>query len=136
MVARFLLLGGLIGGTGLAARAAPLTCPPSIAITEALSGNPPEGWQSSSDATPRQLAGVSFFDGDPKQQRSLAPTRDTRAGKDRQATWQFGQTDEPVWLSCRYLDTGVVLAKPLAKPLHECRVVYGAGGIVKTITCQ
>ncbi|MDE2368026.1 MAG: hypothetical protein KGN16_03565 [Burkholderiales bacterium] len=80
---------------------------------------------------------MTFFDGDPQENRSIAPTRDTpTAGNRRLAVWHFGSSDVPVWLGCRYLNTGVMLTRRLPASYRECRVSYAAGGVIKGIDCK
>lgn len=114
----------------------PLDCPQPITIQESLGQTVPIGWTQHDDASPRYLGGVTFFDGDPSQNRSIAPTHDLRSGRDHVAVWSFGSSGEPVWLNCRYLDTGISLSKQIPTAYKECRVTYGAGGVVKSIYCK
>jgi len=114
-----------------------VACPPSISVKESLEQPAPDKWSVRIDTSARYLAGVSFFDGDPKEAKSIAPVRDfPLSGKDRVALWNFGPSGEPVWLACRYLDTGISLSRQLSSSYKECRVTYGAGGIVKAIACK
>lgn len=110
--------------------------PPSITTQERLADPAPDGWQAQTDAAPHHLAGINFFDGPPTEHRSLAPTRDVRSGKQRKATWQFGHHTEPVWLSCRYLDSAITLSQALPARYTECELTYGAGGVVAGIACK
>jgi hypothetical protein len=113
-----------------------LTCPQPLSIKESLSAEAPAGWTARSTGTQRYLAGVSFYDGDPSKDFNLAPDNDKPSGKERIATWTFGKRAEPIWLVCRYLDTGMVLQKPLAKGLAQCQVRYKEGGIVVLLSCK
>lgn len=114
-----------------------VTCPQQIVVKESLDQSLPEAWQSTADASPRYLAGVSFFDGDPKENRSIAPTSDSRArGKDRVALWRMGSSGAPVWISCHYLDTGISISRQLPLSYRECRVTYGPGGVIRYIECK
>ncbi|WP_139350436.1 STY0301 family protein [Rhodanobacter sp. B04] len=91
-----------------------VSCPESISVAEALHQPPPEGWAMQSYAPVRYLAGVTFFDGDPKENQSIAPARDIATkGRERIAQWRLGSGAEPVWLACRYLDTGISLVRRL-----------------------
>ncbi len=117
------------------AHADELRCPESISVQEAIAQAPADGWNVDVASTPRYLAGVSFFDGEPSRQVSLAPMRDVAAGRDRVATWRL-TGEGPVWFVCRYLDTGVRLAKALPNKYTECKVTYGPGGIVRSVHCK
>lgn len=127
-------LGSLsLGGV---ASAEVLPCPASLEIRETLASQVPEGWALKSGDASRYLAGVSFFDGDPAEQVSLAPTRDTRSGNDRIAIWSFGKSSKSIWLACRYLQSGLSLTRALPATYTQCRLLYAPGGIVKNLTCQ
>lgn len=129
-----LALSFLAVGPACAAQEA---CPASISVTESLDQPPSETWSAQYEHAPRYLAGVTFFDGDPQENRSIAPTRDTpTAGNRRLAVWHFGSSDVPVWLGCRYLNTGVMLTRRLPASYRECRVSYAAGGVIKGIDCK
>jgi hypothetical protein len=129
-----LALAALLASTGCSALAEPVACPPSITVSETLTGAPPEPWTARYDNTRRNLAGVDFYDGHPDEQRSLAPSTDS-GGRNPVATWKFSNNPLPVWLSCRYQDSAVTLARPLPA-YRECRVSQGPGGIVRTIDCR
>ncbi len=112
-------------------------CPPSISVKESLDQAPPPTWVAQQDNSTRYLAGVTFFDGDPKQNISIAPSSDSLSqGKNRVALWRFGSSDVAVWLGCRYQDTGIFLTQKLPAAYKECRVLYAPGGIIKSINCK
>jgi hypothetical protein len=114
-----------------------VVCPSSIAVKESLEHQAPEGWATQYDNSIRYLVGVTFFDGDPKENKSIAPIRDSPLSeKDRISLWRFGSSGVPVWLGCKYLDTGVSLTRQLSISYEECRVSYGPGGIIKAINCK
>lgn len=129
-----LVLVTLLTSSGCNALAEPVTCPPSITVSETLNGVTPEPWTARYDNASRNLAGVGFFDGPPDEQRSLAPSSDS-GGRTPVATWKFGSNPVPVWLSCRYQDSAVTLTRPLPA-YRECRVSQGPGGIVRGIDCR
>jgi hypothetical protein len=119
-----------------AALATKLECPQPIRADEQLAESAPDGWSAATDASPRYLEGVSFFDGPPEKQASLAPTRDAKSGRHRVAVWTFGDGEVPVWVVCRYLSSGITLLKPLPTSYRECRVSYGAGEMITAIECR
>ena len=118
--------------------AAEIACPSSILVKESLGQTPPNDWTPHAATFPRNLSGISFFDGPIENDVSIAPQRDYPVKKRgvRIAVWNFGKNPSPVWLLCRYADTGVGLAKELASTNQECRVAYGPGGIVHSIECR
>lgn len=130
-----LVLVTLLASSGCSALAEPVTCPPSITVSETLTGATPEPWTAHYDEASRNLAGVNFYDGPPDEQRSLAPSTDS-GGRNPVATWKFGSNPVPVWLSCRYHDSAVTLARPLPANYRECRVSQGPGGIIRGIDCR
>ena len=130
------LVAVLFAATCTACVGEELACPQPINVTESLIGPAPMGWVTRSTGTQRFLAGVSFFDGDPSKDFNLAPDSDKPAAAERVATWVFGKSPDPIWLVCRYLDTGVVLQKPLTKGLTRCQVRYKAGNVVTSVKCE
>jgi hypothetical protein len=76
------------------------------------------------DATPNLLAGVTFYDGPPKDMASLVPDETHVKGKVL-ASWDL--TPNPgrqYWLACGYSGTRLTLTRPLAKELRSCTVTY------------
>ncbi|MFC0400782.1 STY0301 family protein [Paraburkholderia rhizosphaerae] len=112
-----------------------LPCPPSIAVNESLNQPAPEGWRVEHGISDHFLAGVTFFDGDPKDRMSIAPTHDEQTGRENTSTWDLGSGSTRVWLACRYLDTGIMFSRPLPKTFTTCRVVTGPGSIVRSVSC-
>lgn len=114
-----------------------LVCPASIQVKEELNEPTPPTWAVRSDSSAHYLAGISFYDGEPANDISIAPTRDAPSSKsNRVASWNLQTNANQVWLSCRYLDTSITLSKPLPKPYKDCKVLYGPGGIVTSINCN
>lgn len=114
-----------------------VVCPSSISVKESLDHPAPDGWATQFDNSARYLAGVTFFDGDPKENQSIAPTRDApSSGTNRTAVWRFGSSGVPVWLACQYLGTGISLSRQLPSFYKECQVVYGPGAIIKSVSCK
>jgi len=132
---KFLILCGLLAGGAGGALAQDLNCPASLEVQESPVAPLPEGWTPSTQAGSRYLAGVSFFDGEPGLQRSLAPQQDRPVGRDRVATWEFSTDAEPIWMACRYQDSRVLLSRPLPQTVSRCQVRYGAGGVLKSVQC-
>jgi len=107
---------------GLAA-AEDVRCPERISTTQTLS-QPVPGWSNRMDASPNLLAGVTFYDGPPKDMASLVP--DETHVKDKVlASWDLiPNPGRQYWLACGYADTRVTLARPLPKELRTCTVTY------------
>ena len=130
------LIAVLLCATCTACVGEELVCPQPISVKETLNGAAPAGWAARATGAQRYLAGVSFYDGDPSKDFNLAPDSDKPAGAERVATWVFGKSPEPIWFVCRYLDTGVVLQKPLTQGLTQCQVRYKTGNIVTSVKCK
>ncbi|WP_227245141.1 STY0301 family protein [Paraburkholderia caribensis] len=118
------------------AHADTLACPSSIEVSQFVSQPVPEGWEVRTEPLGNNLAGVAFFDGDPKANASLIPVREERKNKNSVAIWEFKENTKPFWLACRYINTEIVLARPLPDRYRVCRVAYGPGEIVKSIDCS
>jgi len=105
------------------AAAEDIRCPERISTTQALSQAAP-GWAADIDRTPNILAGVTFFEGPPKDMASLAPDESHVKGK-LVASWDLTPSaGSQYWLACRYSGTRVTLARALPKELRSCSVTY------------
>jgi hypothetical protein len=119
------------------AAAETLECPPSISTREVLDKVAPPIWNVDIDVFTRHLVGATFFDGPPASNNSIVPTKDSASSSgNRIASWDLKTSDAPIWLSCRYLDTGISLSRQLPKTYKECRIFYGPGGRLDAIKCH
>ena len=100
-----------------------MQCPPSIEVKQQLASQP-AGWSVIPDEAAHQLAGVTFFEGNPRDRASLAPDRQTTMGGKSVALWTFGSNRDPVWIACRYASTDRVLTRELAKSVRTCTITY------------
>ena len=114
-------------------------CPTTIAVEPQRLAKPIPGWTALSIDPPRhELESVTFFDGDPKDQASLAPDREDRL----QNSWSFAPQDRPIWLTCHYSRTTVTIGRILPKTVKRCRVTFAAnvsiGGLplIQKIACD
>lgn len=111
-------------------------CPPSISVRESLDSAQSDGWSIHLDDGIRHLDGVTFFDGAPEDNKSIAPSRDASlSGRERIAEWRFGSSGVAVWLACPYRDTGISLSRQLP-PYAVCRMTYAPGGVIRAINCD
>jgi hypothetical protein len=101
----------------------PVQCPPRIEVNQRLAAQIP-GWSAIPDQIPHQLAGLTFFDGNPRDQASLAPDRQTTVNGKAMALWTFGVSGNPIWVVCRYAATDVMLTRQLPKPVRSCSITY------------
>ncbi|MGD1070662.1 MAG: STY0301 family protein [Bryobacteraceae bacterium] len=98
-------------------------CPPRIEVNQQLVIQPP-GWSVISDEMPHQLAGLTFFDGNPRDKASLAPDKQTPVNGKTVALWTFGVSRGPIWIACRYASTDRVLARQLPGTIRTCSITY------------
>ena len=98
-------------------------CPPRIEVNQRLAVRLP-GWSAISDQIPHQLAGLTFFDGNPRDQASLATDKQTTVNGKTVASWTFGVSGSPTWVACRYAATDVMLTRELPRPVRSCSITY------------
>src|SRR5215471_20234466 len=83
-----LLCGLLISSDYIQAKD-PVQCPPQLQVRQQIDA-PVPGWSAAVDKLPNLLAGLTFFDGKPEENASLAPDKQMRQeGKDV-LVWNFG----------------------------------------------
>ena len=125
----------LIAGPALAA---PVQCPPTLAVTQTASAVP-QGMQAF-DAEPNHVwTNVQFSDGPPKEQAWLAPDSSKPSGKTFTNIWSFGTSAGGTWLSCNYTGTSMVLSYRLPDAVRSCSVKYDANmtpAIATAIDCR
>jgi hypothetical protein len=107
---------------GLAA-AEDVGCPPRISTTQTLA-QPAAGWVDKKNTSPNVLAGLTFFDGPPEEQASLAPDESHVKGKLVESWQLFPNPPRLYWLACIYSGTSITLARPLPKELRTCAVTF------------
>ena len=100
-----------------------IRCPPTIGVKQQLAAQVP-GWSIASEGLPRQLAGLTFFDGKPEEKASLAPDKQVGVKGKTVASWTFGVSGRPIWAACRYSSTDIVLTRELPKNIRTCAVTY------------
>jgi hypothetical protein len=117
-------------------------CPKSIAVTQ-TADKVPDGWTAGQDKSPNDLSALTFFDGPPDQEASLAYDSWTKRNGLAYGVWHFTpNSSQGTWLSCHYAGTNVVLNKKLPASTSECTVTYDpkvtvAGNPeIKKITCH
>ena len=124
----------------LLAVADPIGCPKTIQVKEQLAA-PVAGWTAASDGMPHQLAGLTFFDGKPEENASLAPDAEKTQRDHTISTWTFGKT-RPTWVMCHYSGTSVTLTRELPRNTSTCVVTYARGvtiaglPVIESVTCK
>jgi hypothetical protein len=114
----------LCGAAHAASDSGAVGCPDRIDVRQELTGSV-EGWTAILDDTPHRLAGITFYDGPPKDNASLVYDQRTKAAEKEIAKWQFlPARDRQIWLACSYAGTAIVLAKALPAKTSTCSVTY------------
>lgn len=118
----FLVLGSMAGGAASGAQI--VSCPDSITTRQELTQSV-SGWEPINSDLPLRLAYVTFYDGPPKNKVSLVNDSSRKEEGREIATWKFLKSgDTPIWLSCSYSGTTVVLARALPGTVSSCSVTY------------
>lgn len=122
-MSRILIAAGLFVVLAGEAVAAP-QCPSEVETQQQLTAAVP-GWRDLRSKTPHRFSQVTFYDGEPAEQVSLAPDT-TRKVKGREvSTWQFASTSERrIWIECGYAGTSISLAQELPAGTKSCSVTY------------
>lgn len=125
-----------------ATAAEPTECPATIVVDQRLA-KPVPGWTAMLDDTPHQLAGITFYDGPPEEKASLVYDAINQSAGKQIATWRFDQrAGRPIWVTCSYSGTSVVMKRPLAPRIAQCSVTYNSkesvAGLpaIERITCR
>jgi len=98
-------------------------CPAQIVTTQTLAKAVP-GWTDRKDTSPNVLAGLTFYDGRPEEQASLAPDEKHVKGKLVESWELFPNPPRQNWLECVYAGTSIKIAKPLPKEIRGCTVTF------------
>lgn len=115
-----------------AAATAP-SCPKTIEVSQKpavipdgfhayVDGNPPTMDLSAAEKV--ELNRIEFSDGPPTEIGWLAPDRDERA---YQVFGFAGTKDKPVWLTCGYSNTSIIVSAPLPPEIKSCKVTHDPG---------
>ena len=138
---RISLLATLLLATTFAA-AQQTYCPESVSVTQSVEKTP-DGWTATQDKLPTALATVTFFSGPPEQEASLVYDRWSNRNGLAFAVWHFpAKATPPIWISCRYSYTQVILSKQLPAGVSQCTVTYdpsvsvSGNPQIKKIACQ
>ena len=104
--------------------AEPVQCPAQLQVRQQVAA-PVTGWLAAADNLPNILAGITFFDGKPENNASLAPDKQTRLNGKDLAVWNFGEyRSRSVYISCRYAWTSVTLQREMPKEIRSCAVTF------------
>jgi hypothetical protein len=117
-------------------------CPATITTRQQLTSQV-AGWTPTTDDTPHNLAGITFYDGPPSEKASLVYDKITRGRGEQTATWSFDPNGERhTWIACRYAGTSIQLTRQLPPHTTMCTVVYDTQQhldgepVIKNIVCK
>lgn len=104
--------------------AEPAGCPDRITVEERLA-KPIAGWSTMLDDYPHKLESITFFDGPPEEKASLVYDKIEKVAGKQVATWTFDpKGPRPLWITCSYSATNVLLKKSLTPKPAQCSVTY------------
>jgi hypothetical protein len=119
-----LIVGSLFFASPEPASAQETYCPESISVEQTVA-KIPEGWTVRQDEAASTLEGITFYSGPPEEKASLVYDQWTKRNGLAYGVWHFQpKSSHPIWLSCRYSSTRVLLAKQLPAETSECIVTY------------
>jgi hypothetical protein len=118
------ILGSLSFACPEPASAQETYCPERISVEQTVT-RIPEGWTVRQDEAASTLGGITFYSGPPEEKASLVYDQWIKRKGVAYGVWHFQpKSSHPIWLSCRYSSTRVVLAKQLPAETSECTVSY------------
>ena len=123
-----LLLVAALAGPCLAANAP--SCPMTLEVSQKPAAIP-DGFKAYVDGNPPttdlaaagkvELNKIAFSDGPPTEIGWLAPDRDERT---YQVFTFSGSKETPVWLTCGYSNTSIIVSMPLPLEIKSCKVTH------------
>lgn len=99
----------------------------------------PEGFTPYVTTSRHPLVAILLSDGPPNETYWLAPESYLDQGKVLVAKWRFIPGPRPIWISCSYAKTSVVLAFALPLATTQCEVPFDTTSfphIATTFTCK
>jgi hypothetical protein len=98
-------------------------CPAHLETRQSAKAPYPYQLVPSNDASP--LMGITFYDGDPKDEASLAPESEKKLTGTTVSTWKFAtENKRGIFVRCSYLGTSLQLQRRLVPPPGTCTVTY------------
>ncbi|BCB22411.1 hypothetical protein OCUBac02_53050 (plasmid) [Bosea sp. ANAM02] len=99
-------------------------CPAELTTRQELS-SVHQGWKEQQVMSPHRHARITFFDGPPAEQASLAPD-ETRSVNGREvSTWRFGRSStRAIWIECGYAGTSISLSQELPAETKSCSITF------------
>jgi len=116
-------------------------CPAHLETRQSVKA--PYPFQAVPGESASPLMGITFFDGDPKDEASLAPDDEKKVTGTTVSTWKFAGSDKSsTFVRCSYFGTSVQLQRRLVPAPGTCTVTYDAnvstGGLptILKIACK
>ena len=116
-----------------------LQCPEKIKVYTKVQ-EIPKGWHSWDVAAEgknalKHLVSIGVYDGHPGGKVHLAP--DNADSKDAFLIWNFASFGKdrktPIWISCQYEDTAMLIARNLPTRISKCRMEFVTNTISKKL---
>jgi hypothetical protein len=102
--------------------AAEPNCPATLVVEETLKQTP-EGWNQGRSDIPQRLAGITIFEGDPKELASLIGEQRKASRNTMISTWRF-EPGTHYWISCTYSGTRITLSRPIPPNNRALVITY------------
>lgn len=102
--------------------AAEPNCPATLVVEETLK-QALEGWTPGRADIPQRLAGITIFEGDPKDLASLIGEQRKTSRNTMTSTWRFTPGTQH-WISCTYSGTRITLSRPIPTSYRALVVTY------------
>ena len=118
-------------------------CPATITVEQRFVGSA-GAWEAGLGSGEPRLAGVTFYDGPPREMASLVNDEESQTQDTWTGIWRFTPAGgRGHWVACSYTHTNVVLSRRLPPVTSECRVTYatdvawaGGGRVVREMRCR
>lgn len=118
-----LIAAGISLSAAGAAAAAP-QCPAEISAKQELF-SAQQGWQGQQGTSTHRHARITFYDGSPAEQASLAPDETRRLSGKEVSTWRFGRSSKrAIWIECGYAGTSISLSQELPAGTRSCSITF------------
>ncbi len=95
-------------------------CPAALSTVQSAPDAPP-AFTVQSTTEPSSFRNVTFFDGPPAEQASIAPESDDGV----RSTWTFDPAaPKGIWVACGYQGTQITLQQQLDRGVRKCVVAF------------
>jgi hypothetical protein len=106
------------------ASAVDFSCPPTLQSTQSAQ-DAQEGWQAADTGAAAALQSAELLSGDPADNASQVPDDASKDAKIETIVWNLvPNPNEPLWISCTYTNTRLVLVKRIPETAKQCVATY------------